>query len=238
MNDPIRQAVKLFQSRQRSRALAFGSSNTERFLPGMHWFDCFDLAVRQKYGRILTCINAGISGNTTADLLARFDDDAARYRPHLAFVTVGGNDCNPAKNIDGATFAGNLRELHRRFAALGCMVIFQTYYAPNPEGVEPVRLQNFYRYMDLVRAAAAATGSGLIDHLRRWEALRRAEPQKYLLLMRDGFHVNPRGNLALGVDIARRFGASLGQVDPDCWGEALAIQAVMDRLAPDTVPAP
>lgn len=236
MTDPIRQAVKLFESRARTRALAFGSSNTERFLPGMHWFDCFDLAVRQKYGRILTCINTGISGNTTADLLARFEDDAARYRPRLAFVTIGGNDCNPAKDIDDATFANNLRELHRRFTALDCMVIFQTYYAPNPDGVEPARLQNFYRYMDLVRAAAAATGSALIDHLRRWEALRRAEPQKYIGLMRDGFHVNPRGNMVLGVDIARRFGASPGPADPDCWGEALAIQAAMDRLAPRPIP--
>jgi len=233
MHEVIERALGRFGRGERTRVLAFGSSNTERFLPGMHWFDCFELAIQQKYWRVLTCVNTGIGGDTTRGLLARFEEDAALFQPHLAFVTVGGNDCNPDTDLSPKAFAANLRELHQRFTALGCGVVFQTYYAPNPDGVEPVRFKNFHHYMDLLREAAAATGACLIDHLRRWEALRLAEPQKYLQLMRDGFHVNPRGNKVLGVDIARRFGAELGAADLDCWGEALVVQGIMDRLAPE-----
>ena len=45
------------------------------------------------FGR-LDCMfnNAGISGETTADALARFDSDVALFQPHLVLITFGGND--------------------------------------------------------------------------------------------------------------------------------------------------
>jgi lysophospholipase L1-like esterase len=221
--------VERFNGGQRTRILAFGSSNTERFLPEMHWFDCFELAIR-KYGRIHTCINTGIGGDTSRGLLLRFEEDAAIYRPHLAFITIGCNDANPNRDLKVQEFEANLLELHRRFSEMDCSVVFQTYYAVNPEGCDPVHLNTFYRYMEIVRKVVADSGAGLIDHLKRWELLRKARPEKYLPLMRDNFHVNPRGNKLMGVDIARRFGAELGNENLDCWAEALILQRIMDEL--------
>ncbi len=229
MSDIIGRTVERFKSGQRTRVLAFGSSNTERRVPGMHWFDCFELAVR-KYGLLHTCINTGIGGDTSRGLLQRFDEDAALYRPHLVFLTIGGNDSSPDKNLSIQEFESNLLELHRRFSEMDCGVVFQTYYSPIPEGCEPVRLSAFYRYMDVVRKVAADSGSDLIDHLKRWELLRKTHPAKYLPMMLDGFHVNSRGNKLLGVDIARRFGAEFGNENLDCWGEALILQQLMDEL--------
>lgn len=230
MSSVIKNLLERLAGGKRTRLLAFGSSNTERYLPGQHWFDCLELAVRQKYGRAHTCINTGISGDTSRDLVERFADDAALYKPQLVFITIGGNDANPERQINAAEFRSNLQELHSRFAAMACGVVFQTYYAPDPDTCETERLKIFYHYMDIVRELAAETDSALIDHLVRWERLRLKHHDIYIKLMRDAFHVMPGGNKVIGVDIARHFGIDLSKSEFDCWDEALKIQKIMDEL--------
>lgn len=227
MNNVFESLPARWQQGKLTRVLAFGSSNTERRLPGVHWFDCFDLALKQQYGRVHRCINTGIGGNTTRDLLERFEQDAAFYQPHAAFITIGGNDSNPLRGFTGQEFEANLLELHRRFAAMGTQVIFQTYYAVISDGGK--HFETFYQFSDIVRKVAADTQSGLIDHLARWERLRLQRPEVYLPLMQDAFHVNHRGNQIIGVDIARHFGLSL-QTDLGFWAEALLVQQLMDEL--------
>lgn len=218
--------IARFQAGLKTRILFFGSSNTEHFLPGMHWSEVFELAVHATYGRIHHCINTGIGGHKAGDLLARFEDDAAFYRPHLVFITIGGNDFFQGVTCD--TFRAQLTELHRRFAGMGCAVVFQTYYAFDPARCGD--LGGFYRNMQIVREVAAATGSGLVDHLTRWEAFRQAYPERYLPLMRDQCHVNHRGNMVMGFDIARHFNAAVSGEYSEFWAETVEIQGLMDAL--------
>jgi len=229
------ESYRIFESMQArfktlviTRTLAFGSSNTQRILPGMHWLDVFELAISDTYGKINYCINTGISGNSTTDMLKRFDEDAAFYQPHLTFITVGGNDF--FRKMPEAEFEANLRELHRKFNNMGCSVVFQTYYAPDPARNDD--LVYFYRLMDIIREVAKSTGSGLVDHLRRWELLRKAYPEIYLKMMHDGFHVKCYGNMLMGLDIGRHFGAKV-YYDSDpagFWDESLKIQNLIDDL--------
>ncbi|OGV35409.1 MAG: hypothetical protein A2020_06665 [Lentisphaerae bacterium GWF2_45_14] len=236
MNNLVFEAVKnRLASSARTRILAFGSSNTERYLYGMHWFDVVNLGIREKYGSGKShFINTGISGNTTADLLDRFQDDAAFYKPRLVFITIGGNDCNPLKNISGRQFKENLEALHHKFSDMGTIVIFQTYYSPDPLQVDEERLGNFYSCMDTVREVAAATKSGLIDHLRRWEPLRLAHNDRYLKMMLNGFHVNQIGNALLGLDILRSLDVAPGAAIPGnpfpALDEAVENQKLMDSI--------
>jgi lysophospholipase L1-like esterase len=223
--------VKMINERKQAkdviRILGFGSSNTDHFQSGMHWFDCLDLALCHTHGRIHRSINTGIGGHTASDLLARFDEDAARYAPHLAIITIGGNDSNPAKNQTAPQFEANLRELHRRFQEMGCAVMFQTYYSPDPDQCGD--LEPFYTYMDIVRAVAADTGSGLVDHLARWEPFRKAHTARYKHMMRDGFHVNRHGNMVMGLDLADVFGLHVGEDAPDYWAYARENQRLMNE---------
>ncbi len=234
------QALQRIRNGETTRILAFGSSNTERYLAGLHWFDGLDLAIRetwcQNQRRMHHCINAGIGGNTTRDLLERFDRDAAVYRPHLAIITIGGNDANPVKNVSAAEYRENLRRLAGRFADLACEVVFQTYYAviPPAPGEDPVlatRFERFHECMQMLREEAAATGSGLIDHLARWEPLRRKRPDLHAVLMRDAYHVNELGNKVLALHVARAFGLRLGLLNPEPWGSARICDALLDALA-------
>jgi lysophospholipase L1-like esterase len=215
-------------SDERTRILAFGSSNTERRLPGMHWFDCFELALRGQHGAKTHCINTGIGGNTSGDLLGRFESDAAFYQPHAVFLTIGGNDSNPTTNLSAEQFEANLQELAQRFDALRTQVIWQTYYSPISDG--SFRYQNFYHYSDIVRKVAHETNALLIDHLAHWEPLRQQRPDLYLPLMQDDFHVNHRGNRVMGLDIIRWFGWP-SPPDNEHWSEALRVQQAMDALS-------
>ena len=214
---------------EKTRILAFGSSNTERFLTGMHWLDVVELAVRDTYGRVHHCINAGVGGDTSRDLLRRYEADAAPYRPHLTIITIGGNDSSPERDLPADEFAENLRELYRRFREAGSEVVFQTYYAPDP--ARHGNLPPFYRYMDVVRAVAQQTGAGLVDHLARWEPFRQAHPERYLAMMQDCFHVNARGNLVLGLLTARHLDARPAPAADGFWDEALGVLRDMDAGA-------
>ena len=230
MSTVIKNFITELQAGDHKRILAYGSSNTERYLPGLHWFDCFEIAIREKYGRLHTCINTGISGDTSSGLLGRFERDAEFYKPDLAFITIGGNDSNPARDIPSTEFQHNLYELHKRFTAMGSNVIFQTYYAPDPDGLDPGHYKNMIAYMEIVREVAASTNSGLIDHLKRWEKLRLQRHDVYLSLMRDALHVNTAGNKLMGVDIARNFGVDLSKAAYENWDDSLKLQKIIDEL--------
>ena len=215
-----------FESRVKTRILAFGSSNTERHRPGIHWLDVFELALR-KYGRFHHCINAGVCGETSYDLLGRFAEDAAFYQPHLVFLTVGGNDS--FRPLPADDFKRNLLELHRRFSKIGAAVVFQTYYSPDPARCDD--LTYFYKLMDIVREVAAESGAGLVDQLRRWEILRKAHTPRYLPLMADNFHLNGRGNTFMGLELARAFGLGDDLVEPASdWQEARELMTLVDAL--------
>ncbi|MDZ4198206.1 MAG: SGNH/GDSL hydrolase family protein [Kiritimatiellia bacterium] len=196
------------------RILAFGSSNTERFLAGTHWFDCLELALRMRYGRAHLCCNAGVGGDTTRDLLRRIEADALAFHPDAAFVTIGGNDSNPDRGIGQQEFRDNLLELRSRLAETGCRVVFQTYYAPMLGELDEARRTAFDACMETVVAVASETNSVLVDHYRLWRPFALRNPEEHRKLMTDSFHVNALGNLALGLTIAEHLDVHLVSFDP------------------------
>lgn len=218
------QRIREQLSHGRVRFLAYGSSNTERYLPGMHWFDCVHLGFTRKYGKVGQFLNTGSGGDTTEDLLNRFDLDAGFFKPHFVFLTIGGND---SRVMDVERFGANLRELYRRFEALDTKVILQTYYAPDSTEENPHCA--FYNFSDCVRQVAGETGSYLIDNLRRWLPFRAHHYDLYQTLMLDEFHLNEGGNRVYGYDIARSIGCPLEEPDTSHWSEAIRVQQLMDE---------
>jgi acyl-CoA thioesterase-1 len=219
-----------------TRIVALGSSSTERahHSEGSHnWADWLDVGLRARYGRVHHTINAGVSGETARQMLGRFDRDVAHYRPQVVMMMAGGNDCNPVNEITPALFREDLRELVGRVRSLGdCHSILQTYYSFDTDSMqeEEERARQFPLYMEIVREVAREEGVVLFDHLARWERLRLREPHLYQTLMRDAMHVNPLGNMVIGLDVLRRFGAEVtGETAAHC-AEGLEAQRVLDRL--------
>lgn len=201
---------------------AFGASNTQRYQPGMHWFDCVELGFKSAYGGDCGAfLNAGVSGNTAQNLIDRFERDVARFRPDLTIVTIGGNDFVPE------TFRKNLLHLHDLLTGIGSEVLFQTYYACDLEKMNPP--DRVPTMMRIVREVAAMTSSVLNDNDARWAPLRDSNLSLYRTLMRDPMHVNTDGNLLIGADLMRRFGFRVPVEDP-AFRTAAAFQYILDLL--------
>ena len=80
--------VHLLEKRDRTRIVAFGSSNTDL---GQHaeghfnWFNWLDVGLATHVGKKHAAINSGISGNTCAELLGRFESF-----PPIVMITIFG----------------------------------------------------------------------------------------------------------------------------------------------------
>lgn len=221
--------LKKFRADEFMRVVAFGSSNTERRLVGMHWFDCFELACRTQVGPHIASINSGKGGDSTRELLARIERDCLAHRPDLVFITVGGNDSNPGKEMSRDEYKANLKNIISQIQSIGAAPVLQTYYAFDLEKMDPQHGENFISMMQAVRETAKETDCMLIDHLARWEPLRQRCVNVYRRLLCDALHTNPTGNIVLGLDIARAFGLELP--DDAYFREGRGIQALLDILA-------
>ena len=89
--------------------------------------------LRARYpGRSIAVINAGIGGHTAVMGLARVERDLVRWRPHLALIAFGLNDCHLARtSLDSRReqwlyarrrLPARLRDLLRRSALLSLLV--------------------------------------------------------------------------------------------------------------------
>ncbi len=153
-------------------------------------------------GADIQMINAGISGHTTADALARIDNDVLRHRPDLVTVMFGLNDITRVP-ID--QYRENLRRIVQRCRENDSEVILAT---PNNVVDTPGRqTDKLVRYCDVVRAIARDMNVPLCDCYRRFEAARAESESDWRLWMSDEIHPNLAGHqqiaAALGQTISR-----------------------------------
>lgn len=207
------EAVDRIQNSKYFRLVVFGASNTERYLPGVHWSDILEVGIRSAFGRRFHLINSGISGNNTPDALGRFDRDVASFKPDIVVITLGGNDCNPkpGRFVSEADFGKNMDQIIRQIRDLGALPILQTYYKMDLEAMDPERAKNFVRYMELVREAAVRNDVFLVDQYKYFSAV---DPLvlRYKLLL-NPMHTNDLGNALIGVVLLRHFGIDPAIID-------------------------
>ena len=80
--------------------------------------------------------NLGRSGDTTAEILARFDNDVLPFRPEVLFIMAGVNDYR--SNILGWESVDNLAELKRKCELNGIKPVFITPTPLNPAQIQKV----------------------------------------------------------------------------------------------------
>ena len=121
------------------RIVALGASNTERYMPGIHWVDVLELGLRARVRRKFQIIDSGVCGNNTRNALARFDRDVALFQPLAVFVTLGGNDCRTdSQRVPEEEFRTNLETIGEKIVKLNAIPIFQTYYKMDLKAMDPV----------------------------------------------------------------------------------------------------
>ncbi len=143
-------------------------------------------------------INAGLSGHTTVNALARIDHDVLRHKPDLVTVMYGLNDMTRVPLED---YRANLKEIVQKCRAIGAEVVLAT---PNNVTTTSARpTQKLIQYCDAVREVAAEMNVTLCDTYRELDAVRGHADFDWQMLMSDPIHPNMDGHRRLATTLAQ-----------------------------------
>ena len=175
--------------------------------------DMLGIALRRLHPKAdVSMINAGISGHTTANVLARIDEDVIAHRPDLVTVMFGLNDM---VKLPIEAYRKNLTEIVRRCRAAGAGVILCTPNAIVSTDARPV--EKLVRYCEVVREVAAEREVPLCDSYAEFEAMADRDRDAWLMTLSGEIHPNMAGHKAIAEQIARTItgrSVSLADVGP------------------------
>jgi hypothetical protein len=134
-------------------------------------------------------INAGISGNTTSQGLARMQRDVLAHRPQLVVVMYGMND---VVRTEPDRFRANLREIVERSRESGAAVVLSTPNSVYPNAPRP--MARLGQFAQIVRDVAADLSVRLADCFSAYEDLRREDVTEWRLLMSETIHPGMNGH--------------------------------------------
>jgi acyl-CoA thioesterase-1 len=136
-------------------------------------------------------INTGISGDRTGGLLADLDWRVLRFKPHVASIMLGMNDC-VAGEKGRETFRKNLTSIVERVKAGGATPLLHT---PNTIYAKKAASRgDLPAYAKIVREIAQAGSLPLVDHFAHW--MKQKPSQEALLpwLEDESIHPNVYGH--------------------------------------------
>lgn len=209
------------------RVVCFGDSVTGVYYHtgGLRAYtDMLGIALRQAYPKAdVTTINAGVSGNTTANGLARIDKDVLSHKPSLVTVMFGLNDMSRVPLDD---YRANLKTIIDKCRSAGSQVLLAT---PNNIITTSGRpTERLITYCDAIRQVGRETGTPVCDCYGDLEAIRTGDALAWRLLMSDEIHPNMDGHKRIAESLARAIGGrevSLADVPPPspAIGKTLAL---------------
>ncbi|MBL4941131.1 MAG: SGNH/GDSL hydrolase family protein [Colwellia sp.] len=110
----------------------FRANNGVHVFFGDSWFN--QIGIKERVGAMLpsaTIINEAISGNNSANLLARFDSDVPPNKPDYVWLNCSTNDL--VGSVTSATFNANMKGIIRKIKAIGATpIVFTGWVAYEP----------------------------------------------------------------------------------------------------------
>lgn len=154
--------------------------------------------------------NAGVFGNTSAQMLARFDTDVTPYKPRVITVMCGTNDTG--QSVPLGTISSNIRSIVAKIRAIGARPILIT--CPPTASVTPSdRSARVAALNAWIRKYGASQGIPVIDAYALW-----VDPATgtYQAAYDGGDTVHPSGAayLALAQLIANKAASLLPEAPP------------------------
>ena len=193
---------RLLSGSEPVRVVCFGDSVTGLYYHTggrRAYTDLLGIALRRLCPRAdVTTINAGISGHTTRDALARIDKDVLAHDPSLVTVMFGLNDMT---RVPLDEYRTNLKTIIEKCRGVGARVVLCTPNSVITTDSRPV--EKLEQYCDVVREVAAETNTALCDTYAAYQALREQDPLAWRLLMSDEIHPNHDGHKVIAEQIAK-----------------------------------
>jgi len=177
-------------------------------------------------------IPAGVSGNTSRDMLARVDASVISKKPDWMTLSCGANDVLHASVGTGVEFEPyktNITAIVDKAQAAGIkvMILTTTVLYENETGAYN---QKVAAYNDFLRQLAKERNLPLVDlNVAFWKAL-KGTPRPHLT--GDGIHMSPEGNMLMARGVLEGFGVSPAQVDAfeKTWRQSPAAASVFAQL--------
>ncbi|HUG69152.1 MAG TPA: GDSL-type esterase/lipase family protein [Pirellulaceae bacterium] len=143
-------------------------------------------------------INAGISGHTTVNALARIDRDVLSHQPDLVTVMFGLNDMT---RVPLDEYRANLREIVAKCQAVGSEVVLATPNNVIDTSGRPT--EKLIHYCDAVREVGRELNVPVCDVYRELDAIRAHNAFDWRLLMSDAIHPNMDGHRRMATALAQ-----------------------------------
>lgn len=147
-------------------------------------------------------INTGISGDTTAGIIAALDWRLSRFQPDVTFIMFGMNDSVIGPDL--ATYEANLRKLVAEARKNSGIPVLMRVNPCIPGSAQEKRHAKLEAYMDAVAKIAADEKLILVDHWADW----RKNPKSIAPMMNDEVHPNGRGHQEMAIRILQAVGLS------------------------------
>ncbi|WP_299467434.1 GDSL-type esterase/lipase family protein, partial [uncultured Gimesia sp.] len=220
--------VEKLKSGKPAKIVCFGDSVTGVYYhtgSRRAYTDMLGLALKKAVPEAdLTMINAGISGHTTVNALARIDGDVLKQKPDLVTVMFGLNDMT---RVPLEQYRDNLRAIISQCRAVGAEVLLCTPNAVITTQSRPA--EKLVQYCDVVREVGREMQVPVCDNYQKLTALRDRDALSWRLLMSDEIHPNMAGHKKMAELIAESITGktvSLADVKPP----ALAIPRTKSLL--------
>ncbi|MBV9865385.1 MAG: SGNH/GDSL hydrolase family protein [Abitibacteriaceae bacterium] len=152
-------------------------------------------------------INAGVSGNTSADMLARFQKDVLEQHPDLVTIKLGYNDLtlrfqdhpqgDGPQGASAEDYGKNAEAMVKlaQAAHIRILLMTPTIYEDSPKSIRNQKLQAYVRVMqDLAANYHLPLADQNAALLQAWLSQPSDQPQR---LTTDGVHLTPTGNQVL-----------------------------------------
>ncbi len=134
-------------------------------------------------------INAGISGHSTVNGIARLEKDVLQHRPDLVTVMFGLNDM---ARVPKADYQANLKTIIERCRTIGAEVVLCTPNGVLETGGRPrAKLEE---YNQALKDVGEQTSTPVSDVYAAHEAVRAQDPLAFRLLCSDEIHPNLDGH--------------------------------------------
>ncbi|QDV66631.1 Arylesterase precursor [Rosistilla carotiformis] len=184
------------------RVVCFGDSVTGVYYhtgSRRAYTDMLGIALRQAAPQAnIEMINAGISGHTTENALARIDRDVIAHQPDLVTVMFGLNDMT---RVPLEKYRENLKAIVQKCQAAGSEVVLAT---PNNVITTADRpTEKLIQYCDVIRHVGSELNVHVCDVYRELDAVREDAAFEWRLLMSDPIHPNMAGHKRIATCLAQ-----------------------------------
>jgi lysophospholipase L1-like esterase len=142
-------------------------------------------------------VNAGVSGNSTQNALARLDRDVLQQRPQLVTVMFGLND---VVRVPLEEFRGNLTQIIVKCRQIDAEVVLCTPNSVIDTAGRPTA--KLLEYLAAIRQVAREQRIPLADCYAAFEAFRAQDAAAWEFLMSDEIHPNMDGHKLMAKTIA------------------------------------